>query len=221
MVQGRREPELPIKRLPVYLRVLDDLIGKGIDLADSKRLSEETGFTAELIRKDLSFFGTFGARGRGYYTETLRQDIMKIIGLDDYINVVTVGIGHLGTALTRFNITKNPYIKVIAAFDIDPAIIGRKIIDVDIMHISKMKEIVSKYAVDVAILTVSSAQAQSVFDDIIESGIKVVYNFVPVRLDVPEGVYVLSTDLSIELQSLKYYANHIMQKNKKYPKVKI
>ena len=212
MVQGRREPELPVKRLPVYLKVLDDLLEKGVDLADSKRLSNETGFTAELIRKDLSYFGSFGARGRGYYTETLRRDIIKVIGLDKFTNVVTVGVGHLGTALTRFNITKNPYIKVVAAFDIDPELIGEKIIDVEILHISEMKAIVSKHAVDVAILTVSSDQAQPVFDDIIESGIKVVYNFVPVRLNVPEGVYVLSTDLSIELQSLKYYATQVMAK---------
>lgn len=212
MVQGKKESELPVKRLPVYLRVVDDLIGKGIDLTDSKRLSDETGFTAELIRKDLSSFGTFGSRGKGYYTKTLRQDIMKVMGLDDYINVVNVGVGHLGIALTRFNITKNPYIKMVAAFDIDPAIIGKKIINVEVLHVSKMKEIVSAYAVDAAILTVSSDRAQAAFNDIIESGIRVVYNFVPVRLDVPDGAYVLSTDLSIELQSLKYFANLLKQK---------
>ncbi len=221
MVQGRKEPELPARRLPVYLRVLDELIEKGIDLADSKRLSRETGFTAELIRKDLSSFGTFGARGRGYYTEALRQDIIKVIGLDKYTNVVTVGVGYLGTALTRFNITKNPYIKMVAAFDIDPDRIGEKIIDVDIMHISELNDIVSKHEVDVAILTVSSDQAQQVFNDIIESGIRVVYNFVPIRLDVPEGIHVLSTDLSLELQSLKYYATQLMQADEKIPNLKI
>ncbi len=221
MVQGSREPELPVKRLPVYLRVLDELIEKGIDLTDSKRLSKETGFTAELIRKDLSSFGSFGARGRGYYTETLRQDIIKVIGLDKYTNVVTVGAGYLGTALTRFNITKNPYIKMVAAFDIDPDRIGEKIIDVDILHISELKDIVARHKVDVAILTVSSDRAQQVFNDIIESGIRVIYNFVPVRLDITEGVHVLSTDLSLELQSLKYFATQLVQTSEKTSNLKI
>ncbi len=216
MSQGKKEPELPAKRLPVYLRVLDSLIKKGVDLVNSERLSEETGFTAELIRKDLSFFGTFGARGRGYYTEILRKNILKVIGLDKLTKVIIVGVGHLGIALIRFNITKNPYIKVVAAFDIAPAIIGEKIIDVEVMHVSKMKEIVSRYAVDVAILTVSSEQAQRAFNDIVQSGVKVIYNFVPVKLDVPEGIYVHSTDLSIELQSLKYYAFHTMRRNNRY-----
>ncbi|MFU8793843.1 MAG: redox-sensing transcriptional repressor Rex [Dethiobacteria bacterium] len=204
MVQGRKEPELSIKRLPAYLRVLDNLIEKGIELVNSERLSKETGITAELIRKDLSYFGAFGARGRGYYTDTLRNCILKVSGLDTITNVIVVGAGHLGIALTRYTVTKNQYVKVVAAFDVDPAMIGKKIIDVEIMHTSEMKEIVSRHAVDVAILTVPSEQAQIAFDNIVRSGVKIISNFVPVKLIVPEGVYVHNTDLSIDLQSLKY-----------------
>ncbi|MDW7739874.1 MAG: redox-sensing transcriptional repressor Rex [Bacillota bacterium] len=206
MVQGRKDPELAIKRLSVYLRVLDSLIEKGIELVNSESLSKETGFTAELIRKDLSHFGAFGTRGRGYYTDSLRQCILKVSGLNNLTTVIVVGAGHLGTALTRYTVTKNPYVKVVAVFDVDPAIIGQHITAVEIMHISKMEEIVAKHKVDVAILTVPSGQAQSAFDSIVQSGVKIISNFVPVKLTVPEGVYVHNTDLSVDLQSLKYHA---------------
>ena len=204
-MQGRKDPQLSIKRLPVYLRVLDNLIGKDVDLVNSESLSKETGFTAELIRKDLSYFGAFGARGRGYYTETLRRSILKVTGLDKPTNVIVVGTGHLGIALARYNITKNPYTKVVAAFDTDPAVIGDKIMHIEIMHVSQMKELVSKHAVDVAILTVPEEHAQLALNNIVESGVKVISNFVPVKLAVPEGIHVNNTDLSIELQTLKYY----------------
>lgn len=205
MMQDRKVPESTIKRLPVYLRTLDNLIRKDVDLVNSDILSEETAFTAELIRKDFSFFGAFGIRGRGYYTENLRQNILKVTGLDKPTIVIVVGAGYLGIALARFNITKNPYTKIVSVFDINPAIIGNKIIDVEIMHVSKMAEIVRKYTVDVAILAVPLEQAQVASNNIVQSGVKVIFNFVPVTLDVPDGIHVHNIDLSVELQTLKYY----------------
>lgn len=199
-------PKSVIRRLPVYLRILDNLLANDVDIVSSRELSDETGFTAEQIRKDLAFFGAFGTRGTGYNTSFLRDKILKIIGLDQQTNIVVIGAGHLGIALTRYNITKNPYVNVVAVFDIDPNIIGEKIIDVEVMHISKIKEVSVKHAVKVALLTVPSEQAQIAAGEIIKSGISVIFNFSLSKLHVPDSVHVHNADLSIELQSLIYYA---------------
>jgi redox-sensing transcriptional repressor len=202
----KNAPKSVVRRLPVYLRILDNLIRNDVEIISSKELSDETGFTAEQIRKDLAFFGAFGTRGTGYNTSFLREQILRIIGLDDQTNIVVVGAGHLGTALIRYNVTKNPYVNVVAAFDIDPAVIGEKILDVEVMPISEMKKVVDTYTVKVAVLTVPSEQAQAAVEKIVENGINVIFNFAPTKLRVPEGVYVHNADLSIELQSLIYYA---------------
>lgn len=203
---NKEAPRSVIRRLPVYLRILDNLIRNEVEIVSSRELSEETGFTAEQIRKDLAFFGAFGTRGTGYHTSVLRENILRIIGLDEQTNIVVVGAGHLGNALVRYNTTKNPYVNVVAAFDVDSEVVGTKILDVEVVHSSKMKEVVEKYDVKVAILAVPSDHAQVATEDIVKSGIGVIFNFSPIKLQVPDDVYVHNVDLSIELQSLIYYA---------------
>ncbi len=204
---GNKEvPKSVIKRLPVYLRILDNLVRNDVGIISSRELSDETGFTAEQIRKDLAYFGAFGTRGTGYHTSFLRNKILEIIGLDGQTNIIVVGAGYLGIALTRYNIRKNPYVKVVAAFDIDPGLVGKKILDVEILHTSSLPEIVDQYHVKVAILTVPAAQAQGAVDNLIESGINVIFNLATAKLVVPSNIHLHNADLSIELQSLIYYA---------------
>jgi len=205
-VGQKSAPKYVVRRLPVYLRILDNLLANDIEIVSSKELSYETGFTAEQIRKDLAYFGAFGTRGTGYNTSFLRDKILKIIGIDGQTNIIVVGAGHLGIALTRYNISNNPYVNVVAVFDIDPDIIGTKIDNVEIMHTSKMKEISAEYAVKVSLLTVPSDHAHIAVEAIINSGITVIFNFTLSRLHVPDSVYVHNFDISIELQSLIYYA---------------
>lgn len=204
----KKAPKSVIRRLPVYLRILDNLLENDVEIVSSREISDETGFTAEQIRKDLAFFGAFGTRGTGYNTGYLRDKILKIIGLDQKTNIIVVGAGHLGIALTRYNITKNPYVNVVAVFDIDPDIIGEKIIDVEVMDISKIKDVSLKHDVKVALLTVPSEQAQIAAEEVIKSGITVIFNFALSKLHVPDNVYIHNADLSIELQSLIYYATN-------------
>ncbi len=199
-------PKSVIRRLPVYLRILDILIRNEQEIVSSRELSDVTGFTAEQIRKDLTYFGAFGTRGTGYTVKYLRDMILKIIGLNERTSIVVVGVGHLGTALIRYNVTKNPYVNVVAAFDKDPSVIDKEILGVEILHTSKMKDIMEKYDVKVAILTVNPESAQEAVETIIDSGINVIFNFAPEKLIVPENVHVHNADLSIELQSLIYYA---------------
>ncbi len=201
-----------IRRLPVYLRVLDNLIGNDVEVISSRELSERTGFTAEQIRKDLAHFGAFGTKGTGYNTEALRSEILKIIGLHEKTAVIVVGAGHLGTALTRYNVNKNPYTHVVAAFDTSPEVVGDKILDVEVLHVSEMEEVVSKHNVRVAILAVPSEHAQAAADQVAGSGVKVIFNFAPLWVRAPDGVFVHNADLSVELQSLIYYATKEREK---------
>lgn len=196
-----------VKRLPVYLRILDQLIQRKIDMVSSKELSNESGFTAEQIRKDLAYFGAFGTRGAGYNTVYLREKIIKIIGLDKRIETVIIGAGNLGTALTRYNSSKNPYVDVVAVFDQDPRLIGKLIGEIEISALSELPVYIKNNSIKVAIIAVPAGAAQEVADMVVEADVKALLNFAPVKLRVPDDVHVHNADLTIELQSLIYYSS--------------
>jgi redox-sensing transcriptional repressor len=206
-VPNRNISKSVIKRLPIYLRILDQLIQRKIDMVSSKELSSESGFTAEQIRKDLAYFGAFGTRGAGYNTAFLREKVIKIIGLDKTIDTIVIGAGNLGTALTRYNSTKNPYVNVVAVFDQDSRLIGKKIDDIDIFSIDEIPAFIRKRNIKVSIIAVPAVAAQEIADLLIKHGVKALLNFAPVKLNVPEGVHVHNADLTIELQSLIYYSS--------------
>lgn len=196
-----------IKRLPIYLRILDQLIRRDVEMISSKELSNESGFTAEQIRKDLAYFGAFGTRGAGYNTLFLREKIIKIIGLDSITDTIVIGAGNLGTALTRYNLTKNPYVNVVAAFDKNPNLIGKQIDNLEVLPIEKAPEVIKEYGIKVCLITVPANAAQEVADLVVKHGVKAILNFAPAKLSVPEGVHVHNADLTIELQSLIYYSS--------------
>ncbi len=207
-----------IKRLPVYLRILDQLIQRRVDMVSSKELSNESGFTAEQIRKDLAYFGAFGTRGAGYNTVYLRERIIKIIGLDKKIDTVVIGAGNLGTALTRYNSAKNPYVNVTAAFDRDSRLVGKKIDNIEIFDIEEAPRYIGGQDIRVAIIAVPAAAAQEAADLVVKSGVRAILNFAPVKLHVPEGVHVHNADLTIELQSLIYYSSAEEERNERLKK---
>jgi len=205
-------PKMVVKRLPLYLRVLDNLIKFDVEVVSSGGLSEITGFSAEQIRKDLAYFGAFGTRGCGYNTEFLRNRILKIIGLNEQTKIIIAGIGHLGQAISRYNIDKNPYIKIVGLFDSDSAVIGKKIADITVSHINVMAEFVRENAVKVAIITVPADNAQEVADELVEGGVKAILNMAPIRLKVPESVHLHNADLTVEVHSLIYYSSDEAQR---------
>lgn len=196
-----------IRRLPVYLRILDQLIERKIDMVSSKELSNESGYTAEQIRKDLAYFGAFGTRGAGYNTAYLREKIIKIIGLDKTIQTIVIGAGNLGTALTRYNAAKNPYVDVLAVFDRDPRLIEKQIDNIKIYDVDEAPDFIKSNNIKVAIITVPAPTAQEVADLVTGHGVTAILNFAPVKLNVPDGVHVHNADLTIELQSLIYYSS--------------
>lgn len=200
-----------VRRLPLYLRVLDE-VGRdeGRRLMSSQELGERAGVSPALVRKDLAWFGEFGKQGVGYEISYLRDELRRILNLNDKIRVALIGVGSLGQALTRYNRSRVAQdrgfnIEIVALFDSDPDKYGKTVDGLTIHPFSQFAEKAKELGVRMAIITVPADQAQRAVDAVVEAGIRVILNFAPTKLIVPEGVRVASADLSLELQRLAYY----------------
>ncbi|HYF93876.1 MAG TPA: redox-sensing transcriptional repressor Rex [Symbiobacteriaceae bacterium] len=200
-------PEAAIKRLPVYLRVLEETAAAEIQIISSAELAEKTGFSPEQIRKDLAYFGAFGTRGVGYDTVLLSRRISRILGLHQGIKAALVGAGHLGYALARYSISRHKDVRIVAIFDTDPAKIGTDIMGVTIRPMSELLQAVKDENIKIGILTVPASEAQSTAERLQEGGVEAILNFAPAKLRLGPGVFVQNIDLTIELQSLAYYTS--------------
>lgn len=200
-----------VRRLPLYLRVLEE-VSRDEDrkLMSSQELGERAGVSPALVRKDLAWFGEFGKQGVGYEVSYLRDELRRILNLDEKIRVALVGVGSLGQALTRYNKNRTEQdrsfnIEIVALFDNDPSKFGKTIEGIAIRPVSELAKVVKELGVQMAIVTVPADQAQVVVDAVVQAGIRAILNFAPTKLVVPEGVHVASADLSLELQRLAYY----------------
>jgi redox-sensing transcriptional repressor len=200
-------PEAAIKRLPVYLRVLEEMASADVPIISSAELAEKTGFSPEQIRKDLAYFGAFGTRGVGYDTILLSRRISRILGLHRGVNAALVGAGHLGYALARYSISRHKDVRITAIFDIDPAKIGTEIMGIPIYSMTTMKERVRAEAIKIGIITVPASAAQAAAELLQQAGVEAILNFAPAKLRLESGVFVQNIDLTIELQSLAYYTS--------------
>lgn len=194
-----------IDRLPLYYRTLKLSQEEGIEIISSDELGRKIGVTPEQIRKDLSAFGEFGKKGVGYYVRELMRNIGEILGLNRTWNIAIVGVGHMGWALANYSNFSSQGFQVQAIFDVDPDKIGRYINEVEIFHIDSMKEIIQSRDIQIGIITVPAANAQSIATRLVEAGIKGIWNFAPMKIDVPANIHVVSEDLSVGLSSISYY----------------
>ncbi len=202
-----------IRRLPLYLRVLDDMYRKGdIQLISSHELGERAGVSPALVRKDLAWFGEFGKQGVGYEIDYLRTELKRILNLDKDHKVVLVGAGSLGTALARYNIKRygtdgSFNLNIISLFDKEPGKIGKIYDGVEVRPLTKLTQFIQENKVKMAIITVPAKAAQEVALKLVEGGVRAILNFAPVKLDLPENVKVSAADLTLELKRLAYYLN--------------
>ncbi|SDE73892.1 redox-sensing transcriptional repressor Rex [Sporomusa acidovorans] len=194
-----------IDRLPLYYRTLKISQEEGIEIISSDELGRKIGVTPEQIRKDLSAFGEFGKKGVGYYVRELMRNIGEILGLNRKWNIAIVGVGHLGWALANYANFSSQGFQLQAIFDVDDEKIGRYINEVQIFHIDEIKDIVQSRNIEIGIITVPAQHAQSTAMRLVEAGIKGIWNFAPIKLDVPDNIHVVSEDLSVGLNSISYY----------------
>ncbi|MBX6350046.1 MAG: redox-sensing transcriptional repressor Rex [Clostridia bacterium] len=204
---GRRPriPDVTIKRLPVYLRALDEAGERGVEIVSSAELARQTGFTSEQIRKDLAYFGAFGTRGVGYDVGTLADRIRRILGLHRVVPAALVGAGHLGTALARYNLTRPHPVRIEAIFDVAPDKVGTSIEGVTVEPVERLEETVRAKGCRLAILAVPAPAAQEAAQRLVAAGVEAILNFAPAQLQVPAHVQVQHIDLGLELESLAYY----------------
>lgn len=192
------------KRLMSYRMALLRLQKMGLKKAYSYVLSEETGVSAVLIRKDFSQCGIKGRRRGGYDIRELLDELKKLFGREKEQNVILVGLGNIGSALVRFEGYRQSNLKLVAAFDIDPYKRNRRY-SVPVYSPDSMKDVIDTFDVSVAILAVPEFSAQEVCNFMVDNGIRGILNFAPALLKVPRHVLVNNINIMIELDRLMYH----------------
>lgn len=198
-------PDIIIGRLPIYLRALQRLAEKGVRNTSSQELGEMIGISAAQIRKDISQFGEFGKQGTGYSIPFLIERLQGILKVNRVWDVIIVGMGDMGHALARYNGFVNRGYQVTMLFDNDPAKIGQKVNDLEILSSAAMVEKVRENRIKVAMLTVPASAAQEVAEQLVKAGVKAILNYAPIHLNVPRDVHVQHIDPAIHLQRMTYY----------------
>lgn len=200
-----------IRRLPRYLRKLDELTEKGVSRISSSELGQQLGLTASQIRQDFSCFGEFGQQGYGYNVTALRTQIATILGLDRGFSAVLIGVGNIGRALVDNFCFSSWGCHLCAAFDIDPRLIGTTMNGIPVYSMEQLETYLKENSVDVAVLTVPKEVAIKVTERLTSCGIEAIWNFTNVDLTGPESTTIVeNVHFSDSLLSLSYYVSERM-----------
>lgn len=203
-----------IGRLPRYFRYLGELKDEGVERISSQDLSELMKVTASQIRQDFNNFGGFGQQGYGYNVEYLYNEIGKILGLDKQHNFIIIGAGNLGRALGNYmNFERRGFIFK-GMFDQNPELVGKNVRGVKVMSMDKLDGFVAENDIDIAVLTIPKTGAVGVAEQLVQNGIKAIWNFAHVDLNVPEGIQVENVHLSDSLMKLSYNINRYMKEQR-------
>ncbi len=202
-LRARRLSEPTIARLPVYQRIVEGMLSRGLTRVDSTRLGELAGVTATTVRRDLAGLGSIGTRGSGYELSVLVARIAEVLGHDQRYGVVVVGIGNLGRALVNSSNFLVRGAELVALYDQDPHVVGTEVAGHRVRHLDEGIE-----SATVAVMCVPAPAAQAVADRLVAAGYRAILNFAPQVVNVPVGVAVHYVDFSIELQILMYHLNN-------------
>jgi redox-sensing transcriptional repressor len=200
--------ESTVRRLSLYLRVLEQTAARGQQTISSDALADDGGTTSAQVRKDLSFFGSFGKRGRGYDVAELVSQLQDILGLGREWKVYIVGAGKIGAALVSYRGFSQRGFRVLGIYDNNPQLVGRMIDGVGIRGMTQLEHDAEREAPDIAVITVPAEFAQSVADRVVGAGIRAIMNFAPGPIHVPGNVTVKSVNMALELEGLAYALVH-------------
>jgi redox-sensing transcriptional repressor len=192
-------------RLSRYLQVLIQARKMGKDSISSQELAEWTHINSTQIRRDLSGFGKFGKRGVGYRTESLISEIRKIMRTSGQHNIALFGAGHLGQAIAGSDVFADHGFQIVAVFDIDSKRVGNEIGGVPVLDISELDRIVSEQDVVAGVLAVPNEATQDVADRLVESGVKIIFNYSEQLLQVPPEVTVHTSSPAVDLLYALYF----------------
>ncbi len=193
-----------ISRLPRYYRYLGELNDEGVERISSQELSRLMRVTASQIRQDLNNFGGFGQQGYGYNVKYLYDEIGNILGLDQKHNLILIGAGNLGQALANYvNFEKRGFI-IKGIFDHNKAIHGKVIRGISVRPMEDIEAFMKDNDIDIAVLTIPKTDARTVAEKLVSYGIKGIWNFAHIDLDVPDNIEVENVHLSESLMRLSY-----------------
>ncbi|HXD23383.1 MAG TPA: redox-sensing transcriptional repressor Rex [Gemmatimonadaceae bacterium] len=200
----KRIAESTVRRLSAYLRFLEEFESHGHQTISSGELASQGGTTSAQVRKDLSFFGSFGKRGLGYSVSALSASLREILGLGRQWSVVIVGAGKIGAALAQYKGFRERGFKVVAVYDVDHARVGRTLDGVVVRDQKEMESDIARLKPQIALIAVPADAAQPLVDRVVKSGIRAILNFAPAPLTVPAGVTLRSVNMALELEILSY-----------------
>jgi redox-sensing transcriptional repressor len=196
--------ESTVRRLSIYLRFLEDFEAQGHQTISSGELAAQGGTTSAQVRKDLSFFGSFGKRGLGYSVSALSTSLREILGLGRHWNVIIVGAGKIGAALAQYRGFRERGFKVVGVYDADPTRVGRALDGIVVRDQRELEADVARLKPQIALITVPAEAAQPLVDRLVKAGLRAILNFAPTPLSVPKGVTLRSVNMALELEILSY-----------------
>ncbi|HKK20862.1 MAG TPA: redox-sensing transcriptional repressor Rex [candidate division Zixibacteria bacterium] len=213
---SKRISESTIHRLSMYYRTLSLLEKENYETVSSKELAKREKLTPAQVRKDLSFFGSFGTRGLGYNVAELKQKIADILGINREWKVALIGVGNIGSALVSYKEFAKQGFSIIKVFDNDQRKIGSNHKGITVSDIANLETEIRDCGIEIVILAVPATVAQYIVDDICRAGVKAILNFAPINLRVPPNVYLRNENMSMELEYLSFAMmnNHTPKKAK-------
>ena len=192
-------------RLSRYLQVLTQAKKMGKDRISSQEISDYTNINATQIRRDLSAFGKFGKRGVGYNIDSLLGEIRKILRTQGQHNIVLVGAGRLGEAIASSPIFAEHGINVAAVVDTDPEKVGRSVGNVEVSASRDLSEIIRDKNIIVGVLAVPAENAQQAANELVDGGLRIIFNYSEALLDVPQDVQVHTSNPAVDLLYALYF----------------
>jgi len=200
----RRIADSTVRRLSLHLRFLEESTNRGLVTISSDELARRGGTTSAQVRKDLSFFGSFGKRGLGYSVPELTESLREILGLRRDWQVIIVGAGKIGTALAQYRGFRQRGFRVTAVYDRDPNKIGTQWDTLTVRDMAHIERDIAKEHPDIAVLTTPAEEAQVVVDRLVSAGMRALLNFAPIQLQVPADVTLKNVNMAMELEGLSF-----------------
>jgi len=204
-------PKRTVERLSQYRRLLAAKIADNIDSVFSYELASATGVTAAQVRRDMMTIGFTGSPTRGYGVTLLNQAIARMLDTTEVQEIALVGVGNLGRAILAYFIGRRPQLALTVAFDSDPEKCNRVIQGCRCHPVNEMENLILSRRIRTAILAVPADSAQAVAEKLIAAGVTGILNFAPVRLRVPEWVFVESMDLALSLEKVAFFARQLTE----------
>jgi redox-sensing transcriptional repressor len=204
----KRIAESSVRRLSVYLRYLEDFEHRGKATISSDELAHSGGTTSAQVRKDLSFFGSFGKRGLGYAIHELAANIREILGIGRDWRIVIVGAGKIGAALAQYSGFKQHGFHLVGIFDTDPARIGKKLDGIVVRSMAHFDKDLKRLKPHIAIVTVPAEAAQGIVDRVVKAGLRAILNFASTGVQAKHDVAVRNVNMALELDVLSYALIH-------------